>query len=275
MKPNKLYILYNGMLECDYANMVAMPRLGNSKQKERRSIWVPSPVTMFLIEHPQGLVLFDTGCHPDAMTSRWDEGNRTRTPYTYKKDNLLEVQLQQLGYTPDDVDFVVLSHLHEDHAGGLELFKKSKIFVNDDELSQTLKLYALNREMGGYIRNDIRAWLDAELNWNTIPAQEEAYPLLDGVTILNFGPGHAFGMMGLQVELKQSGTFLLVADAINTAENYGPPIRYPGLAYDTRGYEKTIRRIALLQRQTNAKVFFGHDEQQRNELRLWPAGYYE
>lgn len=275
MKPNKLYILYNGMLECDYANLVAMPRLGNSEQKERPSAWVPSPVTMFLVEHSQGLVLFDTGCHPEAMTARWDAGNRRRTPYTFSEDNLLLNQLRQLGYGPDDVDFVVLSHLHEDHAGGLEFFRHSKIFVSDEELSQTLRLYALNGEMGGYIRNDIRAWLDAELNWVTISPEEAAYPLMDGVTILNFGPGHAFGMLGLQVELEQSGTILLVSDAINTAENYGPPIRYPGLAYDTRGYEKTIRRIALIQRQTNAKLFFGHDEKQRENLRVWPAGYYE
>lgn len=275
MKPNKLYVLYNGMLECDYANMVAMPFLGSSDRKRRLSEWVPSPVTMFLIEHPQGLVLFDTGCHPDAMTSRWDEGNRKRTPYAYTEGNLLLNQLGRLGYGPDDVDYVVLSHLHEDHAGGLEFFGKSEILVNDEELMQTLKLYALNGEMGGYIRNDIRAWLDAGLHWNTIPAAEAEYPLLDGVKILNFGPGHAFGMMGLQVELEQSGTILLVADAVNTAANYGPPVRYPGLAYDTRGYERTIRRIALLQRQTGAKVFFGHDEQQLKTLRVWPSGCYE
>ncbi|HRX58173.1 MAG TPA: N-acyl homoserine lactonase family protein [Eubacteriales bacterium] len=275
MKASKLYVLYNGMLECDYANMVAMPFLGNSEEKRRPGAWVPSPVTLFLIEHPQGLVLFDTGCHPDAMSSRWDEGNRKRTPYTYTEDNLLLNQLRRLGYTPDDVDYVVLSHLHEDHAGGLEFFKRSELYVSDEELMQTLKLYALNGEMGGYIRGDIRAWLDAKLHWNTIAADEAEYPLLDGVKILNFGPGHAFGMLGLQVELEQSGTILLVADAVNLAANYGPPIRYPGLAYDTRGYEKTIRRIAQIQRRTNAKVFFGHDEQQLKSLRVWPAGCYE
>lgn len=275
MKPNKLYVLYNGMLECDYANMVAIPFLGNSDEKERRGAWVNSPVTLFLIEHPQGIVLFDTGCHPDAMTSRWDENNRKRTPYRYSKDNLLLEQIRQLGYSPDDVRYVVVSHLHEDHAGGLEFFPHSEIIVSDEELKQTLRLYALNGEMGGYIRNDIRAWLDADLNWNPIPADEAEYPLLDGLKILNFGPGHTFGMLGLQVELEKSGTILLVSDAINMGVNYGPPVRYPGLAYDTRGYEKTIRRIKLLQGQTGAKVFFGHDEKQLENLHVWPTGFYE
>lgn len=275
MKPNKLYVLHNGMLECDYANMVATPFLGNSDEKRRLGAWVHSPVTMFLVEHPQGLVLFDTGCHPDAMSLRWDDGNRKRTPYTYAEENLLLWQLRQLGYAPDDVNYVVVSHLHEDHAGGLEFFKKSEIFVSDEELMQTLRLYALHGEMGGYIYNDIRAWLEAGLRWSTIPAEAEEYPLLEGVKILNFGPGHAFGMLGLQVELEKSGTILLVSDAVNMAVNYGPPIRYPGLAYDTRGYERTIKRIRRLQRQTGAAVFFGHDEEQLDSLRVWPTGCYE
>ncbi len=275
MKYSVLHVLYNGMLECDYANLVAMPVLGNSRQKERLSKWSPSPVTMFLIEHPDGLVLFDTGCHPKAMEERWDEENRLRTPYTFEKENLLVNHLEALGYKPEDVDYVVLSHLHEDHAGGLELFPHAQIFVNDTELAQTLKLYALNGPMGGYIRKDIEAWLKLPLKWNTIPDDEKTYELLDGITILNFGPGHTFGMMGLQVETKNHGTFILASDAVNTKVNYGPPIQYPGLAYDTIGYAKTIRRIQLLEKKTHAQVLFGHDQQQVESLQPYPRARFD
>lgn len=263
-------MLYNGMLECDYANLVAMPTLGNSREKQRLGIWSPSPVTMFLIEHPDGLVMFDTGCHPRAMEERWDEGNRLRTPYTFSEEHLLESHLRALGYSAGDVQYVVLSHLHEDHAGGLEFFPNAQIFVSDVELAQTLKLYALNGAMGGYIRKDIDTWWRMPLHWNTIPADETEYELLEGLKILNFGPGHTFGMMGMQVHTKQSGAFILASDAVNTSVNYGPPIQYPGLAYDTIGYAKTIRRIQILQRKTNATVLFGHDQAQLDELRPYP-----
>lgn len=274
MKPSKLYVLYNGMLNCDYANLVCMPCLGNADEHEKKSVWADSPVSMFLIEHPDGLIMFDTGCHPDAMVGRWDEENRKRTPYTFTEDNLLLNQLKSLGYTPDDVKYVVLSHLHEDHAGGVEFFKNSKLIVSDVELAQTLKLYMLNGPMGGYIRKDIHQWMNMDLHWETIPEDEMEYELLEGVKILNFGPGHAFGMLGLQVDLSNDGTIILASDAINTSVNFGPPVQYPGLAYDTRGYEKTIRRIALLKSKYNAQVFYGHDEEQLESLRIWPEGYY-
>ena len=263
------------MLECDSANMIAMAKLASNDNRHTISDWVKSPVYTVLIEHPEGLVLFDTGCNPEAMNGRWDAGNVGRTPYTFTENERLLTALKKLGYAPDNIDYVVLSHLHEDHAGCLEYFTRSKIFVNDFELSQTLKLYALNGEMGGYIRNDIHAWLERDIHWELVEDDVSEVKLFDRVTILNFGPGHAFGMMGLLVELPNSGNIILAADAINTSVNYGPPIRYPGLAYDTIGYYKTIRRIKALAREKKAQVWFGHDIDQFLELRKAPDFYYD
>lgn len=271
----KMYVIANGMLECDLANMIAMPKLANSENHHTVSDWVKSPVYSVLLEHPEGLVLFDTGCHPDAMKGRWDRGNMLRTPYTFDESELLPNALKRLGYTPDDIRYVVMSHLHEDHAGCLEMFTKSQIFVNDDELKQTLRLYVLNGNMGGYIRNDIKAWFDTQLNWAPIDAETKEIELLDGITILNFGPGHTFGMMGLLVTLPNTGNVILASDTINTAKNFGPPILFPGLAYDTIGYYKTVQRIAQLAKEKRAKVFFGHDIDQFTELKKSTEGCYD
>lgn len=273
MANKRMYIVSGGMIHCDLANMVCMPALGTAKENQVQSIWAKSPVTCMIIENEDGLVLYDTGCHPEAMTVRWDEGNKLRTPVEIGEREGILAALRTLGYRTDDVTHIVLSHLHEDHAGCIEFFDKAEILVSDRELTGTMRLYALHGDMGGYIKNDIKAWLDKEVCWSLVDDEEEERELLDGIKIINFGPGHTFGMMGLLVTLKESGNFLLVSDCVNTAANYGPPIRFPGLAYDTIGYQKTVERIRRLERKYHAKVLFGHDIGQYSQLKFVPEYY--
>ena len=122
MGNKRMFIIPGGMIECDLANMVAMPTLADADNKETVSRWVKSPVYYVLIENEEGTILFDTGCHPEAMTKRWDMGNRKRTPVALEEGHFEVNALAGLGYRPDDITWVVVSHLHEDHAGGLEFF---------------------------------------------------------------------------------------------------------------------------------------------------------
>ena len=248
MANRKMYVISGGMIMCDLSNMVCMPVMGNAKQHEVTSIWAYSPVTCMLIENDEGLILFDTGCHPEAA-------------------------LKMLGYQCCDVRYVVLSHLHEDHAGCLEFFPQAQVFVSDRELTQTMRSYALGGDMGGYIKNDITQWLRQGVNWNPVSDEAEEEDLAEGVKILNFGSGHTFGMMGLLVTLKESGNYILASDCVNTGRNYGPPIQFPGLAYDTIGYKKTVERIHRLEKKYNAKVLFGHDIDQYRTLKFVPEYY--
>ena len=275
VKKIKMYVMANGILENDSANLVALPKLATSENHHTVSDWIISPVYTVLIEHPDGLVLFDTACHPDAMKGRWDSGNMLRTPYIVKENELLPNTLKKIGYKPDDIKYVVLSHLHEDHAGCLEMFTKAQIYVNDEELKQVLRLYALNGDMGAYIRNDIKAWLDTQLNWVPVDPETKEVELLEGITILNFGPGHTFGLMGLLVSLPNTGNVILASDTINTSKNYGPPILFPGRVYDSIGYNKTVQRIAKLAKEKQARVFFGHDVDQFATLKKSTEGYYD
>ena len=56
--------------------------------------------------------------------------------------------LKMLGYQCSDVRYVVLSHLHEDHAGCLEFFPNAQVYVSDRELTQTLRSHVLGRRYG-------------------------------------------------------------------------------------------------------------------------------
>lgn len=100
---------------------------------------VTFPISAHLIEGPSGRVLFDTGCHPDAMkpNGRWSDVFKRRLPWSPGPDGEachLPNRLEQLGLGPDDIRHVVLSHMHSDHAGCVEFFRKSQIIVHRAEL---------------------------------------------------------------------------------------------------------------------------------------------
>lgn len=63
----KLYVLRTGYLETDKNNVVACSTIGTRQQPVVESKWIKLPVMAFLIETDEGYILFDTGCHADAM----------------------------------------------------------------------------------------------------------------------------------------------------------------------------------------------------------------
>ncbi len=271
----KLYVLDNGRIENDLACLVCMPHQGFVENKNPPAEWVTVPVYTVLIEVDGKKILFDTACHPDSMTKRWSQHSKSRNPLSMSKEQELPNVLKRLGYEPKDIDIVVMSHLHIDHAGCLEMFTNSQIIANESEFENVMKLYALNADMGAYVRDDIKGWIDAELTWKLVPNEEKVITLAPGVEILNLGSGHVYGMMALKVDLPNTGTVILASDAINLAVNMGPPIRFPGLAYDTIGFKKTVQYIYDVAQNTNADVWFGHDIEQFNALVKSDEGYYD
>jgi len=100
--------------------------------------WVP--IYAWVIEHPEGTIVIDTG--ETAQVNKADyllhagmNGWLTRqlTRWKISKDSDLKPQLQRLGIEPESVRWVVLTHLHVDHAGGLGYFPKSEIIVSHKE----------------------------------------------------------------------------------------------------------------------------------------------
>ena len=82
------------------------------------------PIYAYLIEHPKGRVLVDTG-ESYAL--------RDENAVMAEEDTILP-QLRKLGYTPADIDYVVLSHLHLDHAGYMSAFPDATFIVRREEL---------------------------------------------------------------------------------------------------------------------------------------------
>lgn len=263
----KMYVLDNGKIVMQANNQVTTD---GGSGGEAPAI----PVHSFLFDTEIGWVLFDTACDPEGMTRNWPQAMR-ENPYVAGEHGSVTDQLSLLGLTPDDIRYVVVSHLHLDHAGSLKLFRNATVIVSREEFNKTLHAYADRDFSGFHMESDISGWLRAELRWQFICQDTEEYPLCPGLTVLNFGPGHSYGMLGILAELDRDGTFLLAADTLYTADHLGPPAKMAGIAYDEKGYFDTVERIRTLAAKTGAKILFGHDMAQFQTLVKAGQGCYE
>ncbi|MCD8882904.1 AhlS family quorum-quenching N-acyl homoserine lactonase [Mammaliicoccus sciuri] len=273
----KLYVLDNGRMRMDKNLMIAGSNQATLDNPNAPNEMFEFPIYTVFIDHPEAKILFDTACNPNSMgeNGRWINQTQKAFPYTADESCYLPNRLEQINVDPSEVDYVVASHLHLDHAGCLEYFTNATVIVHDDELNGTMQTYARNQKAGAYIWADIDAWIKNDLTWKTIKPYEDNLEIVKGVKVLNFGSGHAWGMIGLEVETQELGTLILASDAIYTAESMGDILKPPGILYDSIGWAKSVEKIKRLAKEKNAQIWFGHDGNQFEGFRKSTDGYYE
>jgi len=264
----RIYFLENGHLECDSNQIVAMSTVGTLNNPTPLHKWIKVPVYQVLIDHPQAKILFDTGCHPDAMNGYWPEGLKQIFPYYYEEEHRIENQLSKIGLSPKDVDIVVQSHMHLDHSGNLGLFIHAPVYVSKQDFMSGLVATHTNPDPathGAYIKAEI----ELPCNFQLV---DEDFELLPGIKIILL-PGHTAGVLGLVLKLEKSGTLIFTSDAVYTAQNYGPPARFSGLVYDSLAFMNSIEKVRKIAKKENAKVIFGHDWDLYQTLKKAPEYY--
>lgn len=273
----KIYVLDNGRMKMDKNLMIANANQATLDAPNAPNEMHEFPIYTVFIDHPDAKILFDTACNPNAMgeNGRWISATQKAFPYFADESCHLPNRLEQIGVDPKEVDFVVASHLHLDHAGCLEYFTNATIIVHDDELSGAMKTYARNQQAGAYIWADIDAWIKSNLTWRTVSKEDDNLKLVEGVRVLNYGSGHAWGLIGLEIESSELGTIILASDAIYTKESMGTPFKPPGILYDSIGWTKSVEKIKRLADEKNAQIWFGHDGEQFQGFRKSTEGFYE
>ena len=219
-----------------------------------------------LLRHPQGNVLFDTGCHPSVATdaeARWgslaqadDAGDDARTTTSL-------TGLACIGLEPDDIDVVISSHLHPDHCGCNAFFKRATLIVHARELEAAR---APGAEAQGYLAAE---WdhADADRRGRAATATCSA----TAASCCCICPGHTPGSIGALVRLDRSGTILLASDTVSLRETLDQGI-IPRNTWNAEALEKSlaeIRRIAA----GGATVICGHDDRQWQTLRKGADAY--
>lgn len=200
-----------------------MPYTGWLRPASKR-MWVP--VSAYLIEHPDGTVLVDTGWHSDIRTEQ--RKHLGVLPWTMYRGRVpagraIHEQLETMGITPSDLDYVVLSHLHSDHVSGLEhVADAANILVSKPEWDARNRFEYIPSMWDGI---DIEA---VELEWIPFGPYRCGLDLFgDGLVYLVFTPGHSAGH--LSVLAKTGSGWVLLAGDVGYAEKSWEDNILPGV----------------------------------------------
>ena len=230
----------------------------------------PRPVNVYVIEHADGLILFDTGQDRASVTDAsyfpgvvaghiYDRLAR----FDIAENDTLTAQLAALGYVPADVDTAIVSHLHQDHIGGLAELAGSELLVSAAEWAELAKPAP---ELRGFLRSHIQL---PGLKWHQVSLEPTRDPALapftesldvmgDGSLVLLPTPGHTAGSMSLLVRRAGRPPLLLAGDL-----TYGADILQrgdlPGVGSRRRLAESSHKVLALAGQQPGLVVLPAHD----------------
>jgi N-acyl homoserine lactone hydrolase len=230
----------------------------------------PQPINVYVIEHTRGVVLFDTGQDRASVSDRqYFPGGFTGFMYgrlarfDISEQDTLTAQLAALGYGSADVSTAIMSHLHQDHIGGLRELKDSDLLVSAAEWAELSKAAP---ELRGFLRKHI---LLPGLKWQQVtpeptrdasvaPFTESLDVMGDGSLVLLPTPGHTAGSMSLLVRRGAKPPLLLVGDL-----TYGAEILergdVPGVGARRQLAETSRKVLALAERLPGLVVLPAHD----------------
>ena len=252
----KLYILD--------AYYLKIPDKGNLTPGIDEGQPVTIPVPLCVIEHPQGNVLFDTGLYPE----HWPDFMQSDA--VLPETDLLSLLKEKTGIAGEDIRYVVMSHLHVDHTGGMSLFPNATFVVRREEMKEAWWPSDRSNAGGGYVFDDFAP----TRHFNFIELQDnETYDLFgDGSVICADTKGHSRGHQSIVLKLPKAGTVVLAADASHFEDNLTYNIS-PGTNIWNK--DEALKSLAWLRqyRDKGAMIIFGHDPVQWNKLKKAPQYY--
>ncbi|MEO8039220.1 MAG: N-acyl homoserine lactonase family protein, partial [Betaproteobacteria bacterium] len=180
-----------------------------------KSRQITIPVSMWIIEHPKGLVVFDTGNNvavSEDCKAYWAPGNCDFLKPSQKREDVIDMQLKKLGYSVDKVKVVVTSHSHLDHIGNVEMFPKAIHVLQKAELYQAWwpEKFQGRTTPGSFVMADI----DNAREFNYLELNGDYDLFGDGSIIILQTPGHTIGHQSMKVKTASGQSIIISQDAV-------------------------------------------------------------
>ncbi|MEQ8497662.1 MAG: N-acyl homoserine lactonase family protein [Gammaproteobacteria bacterium] len=244
----KLYQVSSGVLQLDKGWFTAMRDVGKM---------IKVPVAMYIIDHPRGLIVYDTGNNVAVSDGRcesyWGKVCQAFLPIQ-KREEVIDKWLEKFGYTTDDVKYVILSHMHLDHAGNMEMFPNATHVVQKVELKTAW--WPERFQSAAFVLGDF----DDARNFKYLELTGDFDLFGDGSVVVLDTKGHTQGHQSLMVRLDNTGTLFLAGDAVYTPENEAGVI--PGITWNTYESMKSIDRLKMLRDAHQGELWYSHGSEQ-------------
>jgi N-acyl homoserine lactone hydrolase len=214
------------------------------------------PVSSYLLIHPQGRVLFDTGVHCHAIADpvgRLGERRAKRFAVRSQVGDDVVSQLARVGMRPEDITYVINSHFHFDHCGGNEFFPQATFLVQKREMERARGLE------NPYSPQDF----DHPLDYRLVDGEHDVFD--DGKLVLIPTYGHTLGHQSLWVRVSKAMQLVFTADACYTKEHMDRHV-LPQAVWDAEDMSHSLTTLRNLRDKQGVTLFYGHDPGQWQEI---------
>ena len=249
MTAKKVYILDGGSLVIDRSQVLWHIDVGTP---------VRFPVYSVLIEHPDGLIMYDTGYDVDHVNAVLPFEQPQQTA-----EQIIPAQLKACGFHPEQVSFVVNSHFHFDHVGGNRYLTGATNLVSKEELRHAKVPEPFERLGYSDLSFDYPG-----TRYEQISGDIEIAP---GVWLYET-PGHTAGHYSLLVEMDGQPAMIFAGDAAYTYENIERQI-VGGFHLDPTAAVESIRRLTWLAKSRGGQIYPSHEMEPFTSWKKAPGFY--
>lgn len=252
----RLYVFQCGMIDVNDIS-VFHPGVGKGQKKRLTD-------SCYLIAHPKGTLIWDAGL-PDDLVKLPEGKSVMEGLFTMRVTKTLADQLKEIGYAPESITYLGISHMHFDHTANANLFPKATLLMQKEEYDA-----AFGPEPGKF-GFDPTGYPTLRANpLKTLQGDHDVFG--DGSVTIKRLLGHTPGHQGLYIKLPKTGNILLSGDLVHFTENWEKKY-VPGFNFDKPVSIQTMKDVEKFLKDNNATLWIQHDLEQNETIKHSPAFY--